>query len=70
MMAQFGLRQGRTGMDIEEQVALQMAKERIEEEVRAADQRRVIGFEQAARPVRVRLGSVLVRFGHWMMGQA
>ena len=69
-MAQLGLRQGRTWMDLEEQVALRMAKERIEEAVRAAEQRRAIGFERAARPVRVRLGSVLVRLGHWMMGQA
>ena len=69
-MAQLGLRQGGTGMDIDEQVALQMAKERIEEAVRLAEQRRAIGFERAARPVRVRLGSVLVRLGHWMMGRA
>jgi len=69
-MAQLGLRQGRTGMDIEEQVALQMAKERAEEAVRAAERRRTIGFERAARSVRVRLGSVLVRLGHWMIGQA
>ena len=69
-MAQLGLRQGRTWMDLEEQVALRMAKERIEEAVRAAEQRRAIGFERAARPVRVRLGSALVRLGHWMKGAA
>jgi len=57
-------------MDLEEQVALRMAKERIEEAVRAAEQRRAIGFERAARPVRVRLGSALVRLGHWMKGAA
>jgi hypothetical protein len=57
-------------MDINEQIALQMAKERMREAVRAAEQRRAIGFERAGRPVRVRLGGVLVRLGHWMMGQA
>ena len=57
-------------MDIEEQVALQMAKERIEEAVRLAEQRRAIGFARPRRPARVRLGSALVRLGHWMMGRA
>ncbi len=57
-------------MDIEEQVALQMAKERIEDAVRAAEERRAMAFERTGRPVRARMGSVLVRLGHWMMGQA
>ena len=57
-------------MDINEQIALQMAKERIKDVVSAAEQRRAIGFERADRPVRVRLGSVLVRLAHWMMGKA
>ena len=57
-------------MDITEQIALQMAKERMKDVVLAAEQRRAIGFERAGRPVRVRLGSVLVRLGHWMMGEA
>jgi hypothetical protein len=57
-------------MDIDEQVALRLAKERIEDAVRAAEQRRAIGLARAGRPARVRLRSVLVRLGQWMMGQA
>ncbi len=57
-------------MDIHEQIAFQIAKERIEDAVRAAEQMRAIGLARSGRPARVRLGSVLVRLGHWMMGQA
>ena len=57
-------------MDLEEQVALQMAKERIEEAVRLAEERRAIGLARPRQPARVRLGSALVRLGHWMKGEA
>jgi hypothetical protein len=51
-------------MDFHEQIAFQMAKERIEDAVRTAQRMHAI------RSARVRLGSALVRLGHWMMGHA
>ncbi len=55
-------------MDINERVLLQLAKERLEEAVRAAEERRAIGTERVGRPMRVRLGTILVTLGRWMMG--
>lgn len=57
-------------MDIHEQLALRMAQERIEEAVRAAEQMRAVRSARARRSARVRLGSALVRLGHWMAGQS
>ncbi len=55
-------------MDINERVVLQLARERLEEAVRAAEERRAIGTTRVGRPVRARLGTILVTLGHWMMG--
>ncbi len=57
-------------MDLHEQLALQMAKERIKDAVRAAEQMRDIRLAGARHPARARLGKVLVRLGRWMMGEA
>ena len=54
-------------MHIHENVAFRMAQERIEDAVRAAEQMRAIRSARAPRSPRVRLGSALVRLGHWMM---
>ncbi len=48
------------------QTALELAKERIEDAVREAEQRRAVRAAQPHRSVRERLGSALVRFGQWM----
>jgi hypothetical protein len=56
-------------MDIFEQLALRMAKERIEGAVRTAEQMRAVRVAGACPPARVRLGRALVRLGHWMMDQ-
>jgi hypothetical protein len=61
---------GVTIMDLHEQLALQMAKERIADAVREAQRMRAIGFTGARRSARVRLGSALVRLGRWMAGQS
>ena len=47
-----------------------LVKERIEE-ARAFGARRALvrSLRPPRRPVRVRLGLVLVRIGHWMLGQ-
>ena len=51
-------------------IALLMAKERMEDAVHFAEQRRVLRRERASRrPARVRVGMALVRFGRWMSGQ-
>jgi len=55
-------------MDIDEQIALRMARERIDEALRAAEQRRALRSGQARRSARVLLGSALVRLGHRMLG--
>jgi len=58
-------------MLLHEEVALLMAKERIEVAVRHAEQRRALRLARAPRgPARLRLGMALVRFGHWVMGQS
>jgi len=56
-------------MDIHEQLAVRMAKERIEDAVRAVEQLRAIRFARARRSTRVRLGRALAQLGHWMSGQ-
>jgi hypothetical protein len=57
-------------MYMDEQIVLRMARERVEEAVRAAEQRRALRTGQARRSTRVRLGSALVRLGHRMLGQS
>jgi len=57
-------------MDLDEQIALRMAQERIAEAVHAAEQRRAFRSARAHSSTRVRVGSALVRLGHWMMGQS
>ncbi|HXZ43683.1 MAG TPA: hypothetical protein VEH53_02560 [archaeon] len=57
-------------MDFHEQIVFQMAKERIEDAVRTAQRMRAIHSARPPRPARVRLGSALVRLGHWMMSHA
>jgi hypothetical protein len=56
-------------MDIHEQLAFRMAKERVEDAVRAAEQMRAIRFARARRSARIRLGRAVVRLGHWTLGQ-
>ena len=47
-----------------------MAKERMEDAVRSAEQMRALRRERAPRrSARVLLGTALVRFGHWIVGQ-
>ena len=57
-------------MEIDEQIALRMAQERIEDALRAAEQRRALRSARGRSSARVRLGSALVRLGHRMMGHA
>jgi hypothetical protein len=56
---------------IHEDVAMLVLKERLEDAMRFAEQRRAL---RAARrpppPARVRLGMALVRFGHRIMGES
>jgi hypothetical protein len=56
-------------MYIHEQIALQMAKDRIEEAARAAEQQRAIRLTGARMSARVRLGRSLVQLGHWILGR-
>jgi len=57
-------------MDILEHTAVLMAKERMEDARRSADQARALRLGRAPRPpARVRLGMALVRFGHWIQGR-
>ncbi len=54
-------------MFIPEEIALQMAKERVADAVRLAEQANAL---RRARPsMRIRLGRSLVRLGHWLAGQ-
>ena len=57
-------------MDFHEQITFQMAKERIEDAVRTAQRMHAIRSARAPRSARVRLGSALMKLGHWMMGHA
>jgi hypothetical protein len=53
-------------MYLHEQIALRLAKERLADTMRAAEQLRA---RRRARPAwRIRLGRRLVRLGHWMVG--
>lgn len=57
-------------MDIHEHTVVLMAKERMQDAVRSADQARALRLARVPRPpARVRLGMALVRFGHWIQGQ-
>ena len=56
-------------MYLSEQVALQMARERITEAIRSAEQERAIRPAVARTSARVRLGRSLVRLGYWISGQ-
>ena len=47
-----------------------VVKERMEDAVRYAEQRRALRLaRRPCRPARLRLGMALVQFGHWIMGQ-
>lgn len=56
-------------MYFHEEIAMQMAKARIEEAVRAAEQWRVVRRAGAGTSARVRLGRSLVRLGHWLSSE-
>ena len=60
---------GETPVYFSEQVALQMAQERIAEAIRSAEQERAICPAVARTSARVRLGRTLVRLGYWISGQ-
>lgn len=57
-------------MDIHEQIAFQMAKARLEDAVREAKRMRAVRFARARSSARARLGSALIRLGHWIGGQS
>ena len=58
-------------MYILEDIMLLMARERMEDAVRYAEQRRAHRIARTRRrPARVHLGMALVRFGHWIMGRS
>lgn len=59
----------RTAMYFHEQIALQLANERIAERLRFAETERVVRSAVARTSVRVRLGRCLVRLGHRITGQ-
>ena len=57
-------------MFMHEHVAWMMAKERLAEASRRAEEARALSFVRGPhRSVRVRLGTALVRLGHRIMGQ-
>jgi len=57
-------------MYIHEQIAIRMAKERMEEAVHSAEALRALRLtRESRRPARVRLGSALIRLGRWLQGQ-
>lgn len=56
-------------MDLDEQIALRLAQERVEEALQTAEYRRALRSARAHSSARVRLGNALVRLGHWMMGE-
>jgi len=58
-------------MFIEDHAMLMMARERMEETSRSAEQRRALRLAEAPhRSTRARLGMALIRLGHWIMGQS
>ena len=54
-------------MCLHEQIAVQIAKARIDDAMRTAEQRRAMCFARGKMSVRVSLGRALMRLGHWMM---
>jgi hypothetical protein len=56
-------------MYVHEDIALQMANERLAEAIRRAEQQRAIRPTSSRTPARVRLGRSLVRLGYWISGQ-
>jgi hypothetical protein len=56
-------------MDLDEQIFLQMARERILEAVCSAERRRQLRSARPRQSARDRLGSALVQVGRWVMGQ-
>jgi hypothetical protein len=57
-------------MDIHEHTVVLVAKERMEDARRSAEQVRALRLARTPRPsARVRLGTALVRLGHWIQGQ-
>jgi hypothetical protein len=61
--------EGEAQMYVYEDIALRMAKERLAEAIRRAEQQRAIRDAGSRTPARVRLGRSLVRLGHWISGQ-
>ena len=58
-------------MYIHEDIAVMMMKERTDDAMRFAEQRRALHLARASRPsTRVRLGMVQIRFGRWLMGES
>ena len=58
-------------MFIEDYAMLLMARERMQEASRSAEQRRALRLAKAPhRSTRIRLGTALIRLGHWIMGQS
>jgi hypothetical protein len=58
-------------MYIHEQVAILIAKERMEDAVHSAEALRALRFTRVPRRGgRVRLGSALIRLGRWLQGQS
>jgi len=57
-------------MEILEHTMVMIAKERMADAVRAAEQMRALGHARALRPpARVRLGLAIVRLGRWIQGR-
>lgn len=56
-------------MYVHENIALQIANERLAEAIRSAEQQRAIRPITSRTPARVRLGRSLVRLGYWISGQ-
>ncbi len=58
-------------MFIEDYAMLLMAREQMQETSRSAEQRRVLRLAEAPhRSTRIRLGTALIRLGHWIMGRS
>ena len=57
-------------MYIHEHIAIRMAKERMEDALRSAEQLRDLRLTKTPRwPARVYLGLALIRIGRWLQGQ-
>jgi len=57
-------------MCFHEQIALQMAKARIDDAVRTSELRRAMHFVGGRTSAQAVLGKALVRLGYWMMNQS